>query len=324
MIPTKRTYALTFKENDSTELKLPRNFVERNGVVSVRYTDTLSVAATSVRARGAPIKRILLVADGGRVLHAIKVQDAVRKAEIFDQTALGNIVAPPSGTGTGAQVGTIDVPIYFTQPFADNGELTALPAYAYDDLILRIEWGGHGDVYVGGTGVVTVAAGDATFTLNGADNIGDARALASLPTRLGTSVDRYKETANSTANTELSFEVPTSADIRAIMIVTEDANGEPVNTVLNRLTLLENNTLRKYNSVPARVLRAENARAFGVSMPTGTYVIDFAEDRDIAPGSIYQATMKDTVSLVLDVAAVANATIRAHFITIEPPKLAGV
>jgi hypothetical protein len=322
MITTKRTYPLAFIENGITEIKLPRNHVELHGMVSVKYADNVTVAGTAVRARGSPIKRISLIGDNGKVLHSIKPQDAIRKAEIYEQTALAQLVTVAAGAGIANNTNlTADIPLFFRQPFAENGDLTSLPTWIYDELTLRIEWGGHAEVIVGGTGAVTVATGDATFTLMGAADFGRIADPIAFGRSLGVSVDRYKEAATGgAAATEFTIELPTTADVRALLVVAEDANGEPTNALINKITLLENNTVRVYSGVAARALRADNARVFGVGMPPGTYVLEFAEDMDIA--SIYGATAKDDLDLVLDVAAVAGAVVRVHQITIEPPRAA--
>lgn len=321
MITTKRTYPLAFIENGITEIKLPRNHVELHGMVSVAYSDNVTVAGTAVRARGTPIKRISLIGDNGKVLHSIKPQDAIRKAEIYEQTATSLLVTPPAGFGIAVHTGSADIPLFFRQPFADNGDLTALPTWIYDELTLRIEWGGHAELIVGGTGAVSVAVGASTFTLMGAADFGRIADPIAFGRSLGVSVDRYKEAATGGgAATEFTIELPTTADVRALLVVAEDANGQPTDALINKITLLENNTVRVYSSVAARALRADNARVFGVAMPPGTYVLEFAEDMDIA--SIYGATAKDDLDLVLDVAAVAGAVVRVHQITIEPPRAA--
>lgn len=316
MLTAKRSFPITFQENGVTEAKLTRGMVMLGLLLSVVYTATVTGAATSVRAAAMPIKSVSLIGDNGKVLHSIKGADLVAKARILEQTALAALIVPPSGVAVAAYTAEAHLPIFFAQAFADNGDLTALPSYAYDDLTLRVEWGSHSEVFVGGAGSVAVAVGDASFTQLDAAGfpIADPQALARS---LGVSVDRYKtQVAPAVATQELTISVPTTADIRAIMITAEDANGEPTNAIVNKITLLENNTTRVYSRVPWKSLRADNAKIYGVTMPTGVAVIEFAEDRDIR--DIYEATLKDNVDLVLDVSAVAGS-IRAHFITIERP-----
>lgn len=317
MLPNKRRVeGLTFSENATTEVRLPRGFLETGLVLSVAFTDTISVIATAARARGTPIKSISVVADGGKVLQSYRPSDAIRHAEIYEQTALANICAPPTLLTVAAHTGTCDIPILFAEPFAgDDGILTALPSWIYDELILRVEWGGHAQLYVGGTGVVTVQS--LTVTANGVQadfsNVGEPAAVWGR--KMGRSVTGFREVAAPAAvNTDFQFELPRTADIRSLMIVTEDANGQPVETILSAVTLEINNSLRQFARVPARMLRSENAKVFGVSMPTGTYLLEFAEDQVI--GDVLEAGQMTALNLILDVAAVAG-TIRVARRTIE-------
>lgn len=319
MLTAKRSFPIAFIENGVTEAKLTRGMVMFGLVLSVVYSVTLTGAATSVRALALPIKRLSLIGDNGKVLHSIVPADAITKARLYEQTPLAALLTPPTVTTTGTQSGEAHLPLFFKQAFADNGDLTSLPTFAYDDLTLRVEWGSVAELFVGGVGSVAVTVGNSTFTqLDAADfPMPDPIALARS---LGVSVDRYKQAAaTGVANREFPISVPVTADIRAIILTTEDANGEPTNAILNTVTLLENNSVRVYSNVPAKTLRADNAKIYGGTMPTGVCVIEFAEDGDIS--DIYAATKKDTVDLLLDVAAVAG-NIRAHFVTIEHPKAA--
>ena len=315
MITAKRSYPIAFLENGTTEAKITRGLLMLGLMLSVVYSANVTGAGTAVRAISLPIKRVTVIGDNGRVLHSIKAADAVNKARIYEQTALANLLSPiPSAAIANTAGNEANVPILFAQPFAANGTLTALPSFAYDDLTLRVEWGSVAELMTGApTGVVSAVAGAATFTQLEAAGavIANPRALART---LGVSVDRYKEQAvAAVALSELTVSIPVTADLRAILITTEDATGEQVNTILDKVTLLENNTTRVYSSVPQKTLRSDNAKVFGVAMPPGVSVIEFAEDRDIT--NIYSATRKDNVDLVFSTLAVAG-TIRMHFITI--------
>lgn len=318
MFTAKRSYPIPFIENGTTEAKITRGMVMLGLMLSVVYAVNITVAGTAVRSISAPIKRITVIGDNGRILHSIKTADAINKARIYEQTALANLLTPVAGAGVANTTNLeANVPIMFAQPFSNNGTLTSLPSFAYDDLTLRVEWGSVTDLVTGTpTGTVTVAAGAATFTQL------DAAALAipnprALARTLGVSVDRYKEVAvTAVALSELTLSIPVTADLRSIVITTEDATGEPTNAILDKVTLLENNTTRVYSAVPQKTLRSDNAKVFGVAMPTGVSVLEFAEDYDIA--NIYPATRKDNLDLVFSTLAVAG-TIRAHFCTIERP-----
>jgi hypothetical protein len=315
MITAKRSYPIAFLESGQTEAKINRGLLLLGLMISVIYTATVTTGATSVRAVPTPAKRITVLADGGKVLHAIKGQDAIAKARVFEQTALANLVTPPSAVGVAAYPNCeAHYPIFCEQPFADNGKATALPSWAYGDLTLRIDWGTHADLFVGGVGSISAAV--ATFTQIEAAGISipNPKLFAST---LGVSVDRAKEAAQTAlAAAEFVINLPTLADVRALMITCEDANGEPTNAILNKVSILENNTTRVYSLVPAKTIRADNAKKYGLAMPVGVFIVDFSEDRDIT--QIYPATKKDTLDVVLDVLAVAG-TIRVHSITIEKP-----
>jgi hypothetical protein len=313
MIPNKfQIPGLAFSENATTEVRIPKGLLLQGLVLSGSYTDTLSVAATSAKTRGVPIKNVSIIADGGKVLMSARPQDLIREAEIFEQTALAAIAAPPTAVAIGAQTGTFDIPLFFAEPFANDGMVSALPTWLYDEIVLRVDWGGHSQLYVGGTGVVSIAAGQ-SIQLTGLGVQDDFNKLGDpyvWGRRLSRALRSYKEVAApGAANTQFTIELPRTADVRSLVIVAEDANGVPVDTIINSATLELDNSVRLYNQVPYRMLRAENAKVFGVAMPPGVAILEFAEDRDIS--DILQATKLSALNLILDVNNPAG-TIRVY------------
>lgn len=317
MISSKRRKELAFVENGVTEVKLDRGMLEKTLWLVGLFTATVTGAATAVRTHGSPIKRILLLAEGGEVLHSIHPRDAIKKAQIYEQTPLAALVTVPSGTAVAAYQCRFNIPIFLAQPFAGAvGLMTALPTWIYDEITLRVEWGSHAEVFVGGAGTVAAPVGNVAVVQDAAINYGDTDPFT-LARSLGVSVDRFKEQASNGASSDYVVELPRTADLRAIMVTAEDANGQPSDAAITELTLLENNTHRVHSRVPYHALRADNAKTFGLEMPAGTAVIEFAEDQDIT--EIYVATSKDALDLVLGINAGAF-TVRAHTVAIKPAR----
>jgi hypothetical protein len=320
VIPNKREkVGLAFVENATTEVKLAKGFLETGIILSGNYIATLTTGATAVREYAVPIKSISLIGDGGKTIAAVKPADLIAEALIYEQAPLSAILTKPAAFGIAAHPGSFAIRLSFEEPNASHGDVTMLPTWMYDELTLRVEWGSVAEVFVLGAGVGSVAMAVAPSVVqDGVEDdfsgLGDPFAWGA---RLLRALRSYKEAVvTAVADTEHTIELPRTADYRSIVIVTEDANGEPVATILNKVTLLVNNNQRQLSKVPAAALRQDNATLFGVPMPTGYHVVEFAEDGDIIPPAILPARQFTALDLVLDKAAVAGK-IRAYFKRIE-------
>lgn len=322
MFPSRQTYSgwnTAPADGGVSEMKLTPGMILSGLMLSVLYSVNVTTAGAAVRTRSLPIKRVSLIGDNGKYIHSIKGVDLITKALIFEQTPVGALLVPASGFAIANYTALeAHVPIFFRQPHADNGDKTSLPTYAYQNLTLRVEWGSVTDLLTGTpVGPITFTANGQTVTQIGAAGLGlDAMRGAAIARILKLSVDRYVEvTQGAVAATDLELKIGNTSDVRAMLLTSElTSTGEPTDTIVNSLRLTENNSVNVYASVPWKTLKAENARVFGLTMPTGVALIDFAEDRDI--DNIYPASLKDAVSMFFNTAAVAG-TIRAHLMTIE-------
>jgi len=321
--PTKRKLdGLEFSAGNTREVRLQKSFLEQGLVIRGNYTATVTADATTVRAIPVPIVSISIVADGGKVLHSYRPGDMVREQLIYEQTGFVDQIIVPAGVTAagGPYTGQFALQLPFQTPFANEGDATNLPTWIYDELILRVEWGNHAQLFVGGTG--SVAMDSLEVVQSGLQ--GDFSQLGNpheWGRRLLRKNTQFKEVASAAgADAAFVIEIPRTADIRSLMIITEDANGEPVDTIGNAFTLEVDNTLRQFSNVSRQSLKAENAKVFGVSMPAGVVVMEFAEDKDIIPPEILQARKMTNLNLIIDKAAVAG-TIRVVTNAIEVPAL---
>lgn len=331
MYIVKRTYSgwnTAPVDGGISDMRITPGMLETGLLLSVLYSVNVTGAGAAVRVRSLPIKRVSLIADGGKYLYSIKGVDLVSKALIFEQTPVGALLVPAAAATATNKTGLeAHVPIHFQQPHAGNGFLTVLPTYAYQNLTLRVEWGTVTELFTnGGTlaGAITFTAGGQTVTQLDVDDLPIPDPLG-LARTLRKTVDRYVEvTQGAAAATDLELKLsstPGGADFRAIVITAEDqtagaTNGEPSDALINSLRLTVNNSVNLFQSVPWKSIRADNAKIFGLTMPTGVAVIDFAEDGDIVKS--FPASKRDSVSLFLNTAATA-ANFRAHLMTLEAP-----
>lgn len=314
---------------------LTRGMIERGLVISAPYSLAVTTSGTAVRAIAIPIRRVSLVTDNGKYLQSWRARDLVRIAQVFQQAPLAGMVTPPSNYTSGGSpyTGICHVPLFFQQPRSISRD-TSLPTWAYTTLNLVIEWGSVQDLLVDGNSNL---AGTITFTgpsggvggvvvtqLDEADvRLTPAKAAAFVSSQ-AVNVGRYNELVQAAAaNPAGLIDLGTTADIRAILITSELAavgggtQGEPTDTIVNAVSLRENNTAYPIKTVPWATIAGDNAKEFGVTMPTGVRVIDFAEDGDFL--NVYRASRMQNVNLELNTAAVAG-TVRAALLTIEPPK----
>lgn len=314
----RRIDGLAFKENDTTEVAIPRGFLEAELRLSVVYTATLTGAGTAVKARGTPIRRVQVVTDGGRVLQSFRPESMIKELEVMEQTALAALVSPPTAFGVAAHVGSVDLVIPFRSMHANDPMLTSLPTWVYENVILRIEWGTVADIFESG-GALAGSFTAAAVSLSAAGVDDDFSALGD-PYTWGRQLLRLNRTfseraAPNAAVQEFAIELPRTAAIRAIFIETLDANGRGTNAMINAVTLEVNGQLRPIARMHARQVQAGNAKLYGVAMPAGLYILDFADDRDTL--DILEATDFTTLNLLLDTNAVAGS-IRVHLVRQEP------
>lgn len=320
MFPAKRSFPIVPLPVDggTSDYQITRGMVMAGVMISVLYAVNVTTAGAAVRSRSLPIRRISLIGDNGKTIQAWLARDLISMAQIFEQTPIGGLLTPASGFAIANYTALeAHVPLQFIETRAKAGEKTALPSFAYQNLTLRIEWGSVTDLLTGTpVGPITFTAAGATVTqLDYADLV--IRDAAAVARALRVNVSRYVEVAASgVAQSGLELDLGTTADIRGILIASEVATGELANTIVSAVTMKEDNTLSVFQSVPWASLRADNAKHFGMTLPAGLAVIDFAEDGDI--DAIYRATTKNKVKLLFDVLAVAG-TIRAALLTIEPP-----
>lgn len=308
---------LTFAENESREVRVPRGYLLLGLVLAGDYTDTVSADATAVRAYASPIKSIEVITDGGTVAHSIKPSDLVRENLLLDQTPIAAQLTVPAAVTAGARTGSFVFSLNFAEAFAENGVQTALPSWIYDEVILRINWGGHAQVMRGGAGVVTMQNVSLTGSAGEEDlnAPGDPKVWGRQMRKSGRS---YKEVAApAVAQSEFTIDVPRDADLRSIMIVAEDANGDASDAIVTHASLEIDNHRRQFNKVPWGVVRMENAKVYGVQVPAGTAVLEFAEDRDLA--DLLEAERMSALTLILGTSATAG-TIRAVFKKIRTPR----
>jgi hypothetical protein len=328
--PNKRLLpGLTFAQGLTTEVKLAKGFLERGVILSGNYSATVAVAdALAVRAFPIPIASLSLISDGGKVLHSVKPADLIREQQVYEQTPLAAMLPTvPSGfTIAGSPyTGSFELPLSFRSLFAVQGDATDLPSWMYDELTLRVEWGGVGSLFVPDAGTVSV------ITMTRLDVVQDGLDFAQQglgdPFQWGRNLLRslrsFKEAVvTAVADQNFTIELPRTADVRAIVIFQESGTagatlGEPIGTLINYVTLQIDNALNKFNRVPFSALRGDNAKLFGAPLPTGMAVLEFAEDGDILPPNILPARAMTALNLIIDKAAIAG-TIRVMLLRVEP------
>lgn len=321
MLPNKRRLVgLVYAENLTREVKLAKGFLETGLILSGAYTSTIGTGATAVRSYAMPIKNVSIIGNNGKVIQSWKPPDIVRESEVYEQAAKTAMLTVPAGFGPAAHAGEFNLFIPFASLFALESNATALPTWIYDELILRVEWGSAAEIFVGPFITPSTVMDSLDVIQVGIQD--DFSALGD-PFIWGRQLPRhlvgYKEAASvAVADGEFTIELPRTADMRSIFLISLDSDGEPIDTLVKNVTLKIDNTIEQLSKVVQRSLRADNAKLFGVAMPTGLQVLEFAEDKDIIPPNILEATRMTALDLVIDKAAVAG-TIRAMFDRIELP-----
>lgn len=311
-------------EGGTSEFKLNRGMVESGIVLSTLYSVNVTGAGAAVRAYSLPVRRITVTGDNGKVLQSWRASDLIRVAQIWEQTPIGALLVPASAAAVANYTNLeAHIPLTFAQPRVGEQQrfLTSLPTFGYADLTVRIEWGTVADLLTdGGTraGTVTFTPAGTTITqLDYADFPIKGNGL-DLVRVMPVSIGRYIENVQAAvANAAFELDLGTTQNIRATMLIAElTSTGEPTNTIVNKVNLQEDNTNNVFANVPWATLRADNSKHFGLTMPVGVAILDFAQDGDA--GRIYRAVDKAKVKHILDTLAVAG-TVRAVVMGVEPP-----
>lgn len=311
-IPTKRAVPEqpAFAAGATKEVKLQRGYLEEGVTIAISGDGNTTTAGT-VKSRGSVLQEIRLVADRGEVLQAWKADDLVIEQEIYEQNGLGNQITPPASGAIGAFTFKSAHRISFREPFAGKmGDLTLMPTWRYESLVLQLIFGGYADL-IGGAGVGTLGTVAVTITQNGVldypvpdefggDTMAFARALAKA-------VKSYDEIDVAGAKDRLPIEVPLTADIRSMVIRSFDASGNASDGIVERVSFLANNNTYINSEQDWASLRAENSRVFGVAMPAGTAVLESAEDKDIT--DIYEVTGYSKATLLVKTKAAGKLRI---------------
>lgn len=295
--------------------EIPRALLYRGLTLDLTYTDTLSVAATTVKTFGVPIEKIEVVADNGNTLHSVRPTDLVREQMTEAGTPLAHMLVPPTVVTATANTGSAEIPIKFTLDNVPDGEDFMLPGWQFEQVQVLVYFTNtHANIYTGGTGVVTVQR--CTLAYEAVSDVPQAQ-LAAVASRTELLLRSYKERVQAAAaDTEFTIELPTSADIERIYIVTEDANRDPVATILNDVSLVQDGTVRRLDRVNAATLRTIGAERLQTTLPTGWHVIDFTKLAKTIKAAL-PATQFNSLDLVLNVAAVAGY-VRAYIVRKAP------
>lgn len=323
MFPARRSFPIVPLPVDggTSDYKVTRGMIQAGIVITGNYSVNVTTAGAAVRTYAMPIRRVILKDGAGVAIHTWRARDLVALTQIVEQQPIGSQITPPSGFAIANYANlAFYVTLMFEQFKSDVGDMTALPTFAdqYQDMLLTIEWGSVTDILTG------TPVGPVTFTSAFATQLDYADAI--IPDRrkliqtMPVSFTQYKEyqQAAAVAAQDLDIELDRSANYRAMMIVTEDANGEPTNGLIDKVTLYEDNSLGVYNKVPWATLRSNNGRHFGLTMPTGYAILDFGEDGHIGINEIYRATQKNKVTVRLDTLALIG-TVRVVGLQIKPP-----
>lgn len=320
-------------DGGTTTYSLSPGMVESGFTISAPYSANVTAVGLAVRVYPLPVRRVIVADKFGNTLHIWRARDLVPFAQIYEQTPLAAQFTGPSGFAIANYTGLIcHLHLTFDQIgpkiSPEDGMRTGLPTFAYgkDGLLVTVEWGSVTDLLTGTpTGTITFGPASAAAgapiieQIDYADlRIPNPRQFAS---QMDIAVNRYKEIsqAAATANAALELPLDTDANIRALMLIQETANGEPTETLVDTVTMTEDNVLSPYVNRPWATIKAENAKHFGLTMPTGIVVIDFAEDGNVDRDAIYRAVDKNKVSLFFKTEAVIG-TVRAAMLTIKPPR----
>lgn len=295
--------------------EVPRALLYRGFTLDLTYTDTLSVVATSVKTFGVPIEKIEVVADNGNTLFSVRPTDIVREQMHRAGTPLAAMLVPPTVVTATANTGSAEIPLKFELDGVPDGENFNLAAWQFEQVQVLVYFTNtHANIYTGGTGVVTVQRCTLAYEAVASLTQGDMQRIAAGNEIL---LRSYKErTQAASADTEFTIELPTSADIERIYIVTEDANRDPVSTILNDVSLVQDGTVRWLDRVNAASLRTIGSERLQTTLPTGWHEIDFTKIAKTYRAAL-PATQFNSLDLVLNVAAVAGY-VRAYIVRKAP------
>lgn len=316
-IPSKRAVPEqpVFTAGRTVEVKLQKGYLEESITIHIDGTVTLTAAATGFVPRGSVLQEVRLKGNQNDVLQAWLAHDLVIEQVIYEQNAESNQITLPSSTAIGGPYAfSSSHTLSLREPFADKlGDLTMLPTWLYDSLILQLVFGDATNLYTGITAAQgTLSVPNVYVTQNGVLDYPMPTQFAgntvAFGAALGKAYKSYDTETFSGAKPAFPVDVPLTNDIRSMIILAYNASGVLDDTVIQSVNFKANNNT-DINNHPWVTQKAENARVFGVPMPPGVIIIDSSEDKDIR--HLYEVTGWSKASLIF--ATTAAGTVRVAY-----------
>lgn len=306
-----------FTAGGTTTFRLPKGQPHKKGYLLVTGTVTLTTAGSAVKARGVPVRQVQLVTDNGITPHTMRGRDHVMYAELYEQTPLATQYTAPSNFTVAAYPFAAQIPILFSEPRGGVAAeyYTQLPSWAYvGDSLLRVTWGDVTEMF-SGSPVGTFSNMTVSLVLLSSDKLGSEASAPDYTSRFWQTYRSFQEVAVSAAGT-FTIDLPRTEDTRALLLITEDANGVPANGIISNVIVEENNAVQRVANLSPSALAIEAAQLYGVTPANGVYPIEFADDTDV--GSILPSSTYDQFQI--RGSALAAGTVRVVSCRLAAPK----
>ncbi|HEY6141572.1 MAG TPA: hypothetical protein VI670_27755 [Thermoanaerobaculia bacterium] len=244
--------------------------------LTVKGEVNVSVAGTVVT-QGvlAYIQAITVYLGTVPIIGPLTGRDIYEYLKVFHRQA--PVVTDP-GSGTGVKPFSVTVKLPFASLHAFQAILTALPAWAYPEITLEVQYGALSDLYTGGTATLQNLA--AIVSLDALKPSPDESAkLLGDPGMYA--VHRITAKQKQVAVSEDHFVIPLSrgAGKRGLLIRSTDA-GVLSDAIITEFSVIKDGNPETFRQDWTR-LKEQDQAVYELAMSTGVAVLDYAEDRDI-------------------------------------------
>jgi hypothetical protein len=330
-LPTKRAISgLDFAAGVAREFTMDRGYLEDSVTIGYRGTMQVNGAGVAVKPQGTLVRSVEIRDTNGDLMHAVSGSDLITESLILEQAQLASLLTVPTGAGVATYTVSGHVTINFKSLFADNGHLTRLPTWMYPRALkVRVIWGDVTDLLTG-----TPTANLYTITpyvqangvalkpdeyVVGRQRVDPQTYGAFLGRMYRGVIDVVPKGAGQVDNVLL----PDTRDIRAVIAVAMTLNNaadtldNPASyndALISTLGVWVNGTTPIIGDVDYQQHRALSSIIYGVGMPSGRAILDFAEDRDIT--RILEAPKFNTSHVRIKYGSVVNALDRVRLIVL--------
>ena len=290
---------LSFSENNTVSIDLPRNYPYHRIVCRLSGTFTIGTAAATALLDRNPlgiIKKLEIIANGKDTIKSLTGKDLYNISNVNWRTAP---TLTPTGITVAGHAFVAEFTIDFARPSGKQPIDTLLNSAGLATFQLSVDWGDGEDIVTYDT-TTTGAFTNTVIDLTAVESIGGGGNTKFLLNKEYPIEQEVSATAS-----EFQIDLPVGNTYSRLLIQTTDA-GVRQSDIINTISLQSGQ--EKFFVMKGADVQAQNKMMYQAeSWPAGLYVVDFAPYGSLA--DVLNVSKANSLELVLDVTKGAGTTL---------------